>query len=89
MAKFIIKRLLYGILVLFGVSVAVFLIFNILPGDPVALMAGQRSDVSTREMMRKELGLDKPVSVQLAYYLNDISLVSVHEDSEENVKKYE
>lgn len=88
MAKFLFKRLLNGFIVLFGVVIVVFFIFHALPGDPVAMMAGQRTDVSTRDAITKELGLDKPLLIQLAFYLNDLSILSVHEHNEENKKKY-
>ena len=41
---------------MFGVVVVVFLLFHALPGDPVSLIAGQRSDISTRQSITKELG---------------------------------
>lgn len=88
MVRYFIKRLGYGFIVLLGVVIVVFFIFHALPGDPVSMMAGQRTDVSTREAITKELGLDKPLLVQLTYYLNDLSPLSVHEDKEENKKKY-
>ncbi|WP_347157371.1 ABC transporter permease [Pontibacter chitinilyticus] len=86
---FILSRLGHGLLIMLGVLVAVFFLFNVLPGDPVALLAGQRSDLSTREAITKELGLDKPLPVQLLYYLNDVSPLSVHEDTEANQQKYD
>ena len=88
MLNYILQRLFYGSLVIFGVLVVVFFIFHALPGDPVAMMAGQRSDVSTREAIAKDLGLDKPIGEQFALYLNDVMPVSFHEDTEENKEKY-
>ena len=44
MFKFILKRLLYGLLVLLGVVVVIFFLFNVLPGDPARMMLGQRAD---------------------------------------------
>ena len=88
MVKFIFRRLLYGLLVLFGVIIVVFLLFQVLPGDPVALMAGQKSDVSTREAIAHEFGLDKPLPTRLLQYLGDLSPVSVHTASPENQEKY-
>lgn len=79
---------MYGFLVILGVAISVFLIFNALPGDPVALMAGQRTDVTTRENIQKELGLDQPLGVQLTHYLNDISPISMHWRNDENKEKY-
>lgn len=89
MINYIISRLVYGFIVLFGATIVVFFIFNVLPGDPVALIAGLRTDVSTRENIRKELGLDQPKYIQLGQYLNDLSPVSIHEDLKKNQKKYE
>ncbi|MFN0048133.1 MAG: ABC transporter permease [Cytophagales bacterium] len=88
MIKFITNRLYYGLLVLAGVTVAVFFIFHALPGDPVAMMAGQRTDVSTKEAIMKDLGLDEPLRNQLVYYFNDLSPVSFHNSTAENQKKY-
>lgn len=76
-------------MVLAGVVCVVFLLFHALPGDPVALIAGQRSDLSTRQAITKELGLDRPMHIQFLYYLNDISIVSIHEDNRMNMDKYE
>jgi len=86
--KFILKKLGYGILVLFGVVCAVFFLFMALPGDPALLTMGQRTDISSIDAVNKELGLDKPKSVQFLLYLNDISPLSVHEDTKENQEKY-
>ncbi|MFN6946106.1 MAG: ABC transporter permease [Cytophagaceae bacterium] len=89
MVKFITKRLLYGFLVLFGAVIVVFFLFNVLPGDPVNLMVGTRADVNDRETITKELGLDRPLYVQLGLYLNDLSPLSIHEDTERTASKYE
>lgn len=88
MGRFILKRFIYGFLVMVGVAIAVFFIFNALPGDPITLMQGQRSDVQTRESIKRDYGLDKPLSTQLSLYLNDISPISLHWDTKENKKKY-
>lgn len=88
MIKFVFSKLLYGFLVLLGAVVVVFFIFNVLPGDPVSMMAGQRTDVSTRASITNELGLNKPLSEQLGLYMSDLSPISWHEDTEANQKKY-
>jgi peptide/nickel transport system permease protein len=86
--RFLAKRIAYGILVLAGVVCVVFLLFHALPGDPVSLIAGQRSDISTRQEITRELGLDRPLNVQFLYYINDLSFISIHENSEKNQEKY-
>ncbi len=87
MLNFIAKRILYGILVLYGVITIVFFLFNGL-GDPARLTQGQRTDVATLDAVRKELGLDKPLLVQYGMYLNDVSPISFHENTDDNRSKY-
>lgn len=88
MIRFIAKRVLYGFLVLIGVIVVVFLLFHALPGDPVDMMAGQRTDIATRESIARELGLNEPLYRQFLLYANDLSPVSVHQDTPGNLEKY-
>lgn len=65
-------------LVIFGVVTLVFFLFNILPGDPARMMLGQRADEKSIEIIHKDLGLDKPISIQYMNYLNDLSPISFH-----------
>ncbi|WP_343703102.1 ABC transporter permease [Chitinophaga sp.] len=78
MLRFFLKKLGYGILVLLGVVIVIFLLFNVLPADPARLTLGQRADVTSLENVRKELHLDKPKSVQFLLYLNDLSPIGIH-----------
>lgn len=78
MFTFLVKRLWYGLWVLFGVITLVFFLFTVLPGDPARMMLGQRADIASVEAIRKDLGLDRPVHRQYLHYLNDISPLSVH-----------
>lgn len=82
MFRFLLRKLGYGILVLLGVVLLVFFLFNVLPGDPARLTMGQRADVASLENVRKELHLDKPLPVQFLLYLNDLSPLSVHDQQE-------
>lgn len=79
MIKFILKKLMYGLLVLYGVITVVFLLFNVLPGDPALMMVGQRTDKASIDAINKDLGRDKPLFTQYIMYLNDLSFISVHE----------
>lgn len=81
MFSYILKRLWYGILVLTGVVVLIFVLFNVLPGDPARMMLGQRADISSVEVINKELGRDKPLLTQFFLYANDISPLSFHNQS--------
>ncbi len=82
MLQFILKRLFYGFLVLLGVVTVVFLLFNVLPGDPARMMLGQRADITSVEAINKDLGLDKPLTTQYLSFLNDLSPVSIHNKSD-------
>jgi peptide/nickel transport system permease protein len=62
-----------------GVVTVVFLLFNVLPGDPARMMLGQRADSSAIANINKELGLDQPLSIQYVYYINDLSPLSFHQ----------
>lgn len=78
MIRFILKRILYGLLLMLGVITLVFFLFTVLPSDPARMMMGQRSDIATEEAIRKDMGLDLPVGIQYLAYLNDLSPVSWH-----------
>lgn len=88
MFKFILHKLAYGFAVLLGVVVVVFFLFNILPSDPARMTQGQRSDVQSLEAVRKEFGLDKPVSVQFFMYINDLSPIAIHQKDSTTQAKY-
>jgi peptide/nickel transport system permease protein len=79
--KYITKKILYGILVLYGVITVIFFLFNVLPGDPATIMLGQRANKEAIEAIHKDLGTDRPIMEQYALYLNDLSPISVHNNS--------
>ena len=81
MARYIFKKLLYGILVLIGVVVLVFFLFQGF-GDPSRLVMGQTGDSATQSNIRKELYLDQPKWKQFLFYLNDVSPLSFHSKGE-------
>jgi len=75
--KFIIRKILYGMLVLMGVVVLVFFLFQGF-GDPSRLVMGQTGDSATQANIRKDLYLDQPKWKQFIFYLNDVSPVCIH-----------
>lgn len=86
MMSFLIRRSVYGLLVLAGVVVLVFLLFQGL-GDPARLVMGQGGDAATQQAIRKELYLDEPKWKQLLLYLNDVSPIGVHSEESIQAKK--
>jgi len=77
MLSYFIKKLLYGLLVLLGVVILVFFLFQGF-GDPARLVVGQTGDSATMQNIRKELYLDQPKWKQFTLYLNDVSPVGIH-----------
>lgn len=85
MLRFIAKRLGYGLLVLFGVIIIIFFLFNALPVNSARLTLGQRADIASVEAIEKEYHLDQPWYIRLGLYLNDISPVSVHTENPQSL----
>ncbi|HQA46996.1 MAG: ABC transporter permease [Clostridiales bacterium] len=73
MRSFIVKRVLLGILVLFGVILITFILTRVIPSNPAAQWVGQRATAEQIEAAKIELGLDKPLYVQLGRYLADLA----------------
>src|SRR5437899_10483501 len=67
--KLVASRLLATIPTLFGVLVVAFLLLNVVPGDPVAEMVGERADSATIARLRAELHLDDPLPLQFGHYV--------------------
>jgi peptide/nickel transport system permease protein len=66
------RRLASTLLVLFGVSVLIFLIARIIPGDPARIALGPRATEAQVEQMRRTLHLDEPLVAQYAHFLGDL-----------------
>lgn len=73
MASYIIKRLLEGIIVLLGVSVFVFILLYVCPGDPAAMMASETATLETIEFFREQFGLNQPLYIQYLNFIRDIA----------------
>lgn len=69
MTRFIARRLVLTIPVLLLVSVIVFSLINLIPGDPALLFAGNEAGKDVVEALRKQMGLDKPVVVRYLLWL--------------------
>ena len=75
MTTYIIRRLLWGIVLLILVSALTFLFFNVFPSaDPAVLRAGRNPNPAAIAYIRHELGLDKPIYTQFWIYLKNIVL---------------
>ena len=73
MLQYVIKRLLSTIPVLLGISLLLFFMLRALPGDPAQVLAGQMATPEDIELIRHQLGLDRPVYVQYAFFLGRLA----------------
>ena len=64
MGAFLVRRVLFGILVLWVISAVVFIMFFVAPHDPARLLAGRQANASEIDAIRRSLGLDRPILVQ-------------------------
>ena len=72
MYNYLIKRLLSIIPVLIGISLLLFFMLRMLPGDPAQVLAGQMATPEEIKNIRSQLGLDRPIHQQYAIYLSHL-----------------
>ncbi len=72
MLRFIVRRIILIIPVCFGISVLVFLLIHLVPGDPARVMLGLQANEQKVAEIHKELGLDRPLPVQYADWLGHL-----------------
>ena len=73
MGRFVVRRLIAMVLVLFAISVLTFVIFNVIPGgDPAVRLAGKQPQPAQLERIRQQWGFDKPVYVQYVKTMQQI-----------------
>ncbi len=73
MSRFLVRRLLLLVPVLMGVSVIVFLVLHLAPGDPAEIMLGSQATQEDRMRLRADLGLDDPLHVQYGRWLAHVA----------------
>lgn len=95
MLNYFLKRLLGLIPTLLIVAVLVFLFVHMLPGDPARIIAGPEADAQVIELVRQQLGLDRPLWQQFLHYIINVvqgdfgtSLVSHRPVSEEIASRF-
>src|SRR5215216_6199849 len=72
MLTFLAKRLLQLIPTLFFVSVLIFSLQQLLPGDPALIMAGEERDPEVIAQIRKQYRLDQPIPIQYVYWVKGV-----------------
>jgi peptide/nickel transport system permease protein len=72
MLRYLLSRLGQAAIILVGISMITFLLIYLLPADPVQQMAGRSANPEIKELIRKDLGLDRPLWEQYARYLGKL-----------------
>lgn len=72
MIAYIIRRLVYAVVVIVGVATISFALLQMIPGSPVDAMLGTESTPQAREALERELGLDKSIPVQYVTWWSDL-----------------
>jgi len=79
--RYVLRRLVLALPVLLGVSVAVFLMIELIPGDPATVLAGDTASADQVERIRHELGLDQPLPVQYLRFVERLAHGSLGEST--------
>lgn len=69
--KFVLKRIIYSLFVLVGLSILIFIISRVVPGDPARMALGARAPEWAVENLSKEMYLDKPIPIQYYYWFKN------------------
>lgn len=69
---YLLRKLFHMFLVLVGVSILIFILVRVIPGDPIALALGPMADKKAIEELRHQMGLDHPVYIQYLIYVKGV-----------------
>ncbi len=72
MTSYVVRRILYAIPILFGVSLVTFILFHVVGGDPVLTLLGKHASVDEMQELRHQYGFDRPMVLQFVRYLGQI-----------------
>ena len=72
MLAFILRRLLYALPILFGVSLFVFALVHLMPGSPIDVLVGNDATPATVAEIKRIYGLDRPIWVQYGLWLSEV-----------------
>jgi peptide/nickel transport system permease protein len=70
--QYIARRLVQMIPVVLGITIILFFMIRLIPGDPVTAVLGERATDEAYERLRRNMGLDRPIWVQYVYYMRDL-----------------
>lgn len=85
MFSYILKRLIWTVPTLIGVTIMVFSMVHLAPGDPAVAMLGEKANPQSVRELREQMGLDKPLYTQYFIYMNNV----LHGDFGRSANSYE
>lgn len=88
MIRYIIRKVLYGLLVLWGVITVLFFLLKIDPESAARVRAGKNPTPELIEQIKKDFQLDLPLYQQYMLYLNDLSPISIHNETVEDSRVF-
>lgn len=77
MGQYIARRLVQMIPVVFGITLLLFFMLRLIPGDPASVMLGERATDAAVERINHELGLDRPIYIQYGYFLRELATLNL------------
>jgi peptide/nickel transport system permease protein len=77
MGQHIARRLVQMIPVVFGITLILFVMLRLIPGDPASVMLGERATDEAVARINRELGLDQPIYVQYGFFLRDLATLNL------------
>ena len=84
MLKFLLKKSLYSFSVVLGIITLVFILFELMPADPAKIKLGDHATIEELER-EEEMNLNKSLINRYLLYLNDLSIVSIHQNERLNI----
>jgi len=81
MTRYIVRRILQAIFVLWGAISIVFVVVRVVPGDPASLLLGPSATRDQIAAAQHAFGLDQPLYVQYVHYLGDAAQLNFGESS--------
>jgi peptide/nickel transport system permease protein len=73
MGRYIVRRLVQLVPVVFGITLVLFVMLRLIPGDPASVLLGERATDEAVERLNRELGLDQPIMLQYFYFLRQLA----------------
>jgi len=77
MSQYIARRLVQLIPVVFGITLILFFMLRLIPGDPASVMLGERATDAAVARINHELGLDQPIYIQYGFFLRDLATLNL------------